>query len=891
MKFVALHKSKQKQISISMTFCAWQILVLVCFGQGPEQIKQPGIVAIGQSLSFDHPDASFVESLIKTGLYDIAIETCRDRYSMAAGIQSEAAAQWSLLEMQSVAAKTAANPSIIDDPASAVKLLEANQEILLRNAESSRFYWLKQQQQWCRWHVLRRMQAAFIAVPARKAIREWSLATIRDCLEELEALQLLVSKAPTRGKSNNKLDPTTEQWSSLTNEILLLQTDFLLLRALYYPAKSTERIAAATEMTSAIDKAELRINEGWAGKSNMELARFTALIHLERPAEALKGIKSLNQRLTQSVEGKPKQINRWGLRIASLAAEACRNLGNIDESNQWLDSVGGWTVAPEIAIEHFANLVAAPKGQTTSELQLKKAMQVKNEIAIKFGSYWQQRADAILVANNLFGSNDSATSIQTSSSLKVELLRTEAKQLSSAKRWDEALEKLSQAELSAASAGNEAISLDVAIEAAAVLYAIGRKELSECEFHRAAISYSKQPKAPDAAIMSIWSFDQAIRVDADASALNPAEEAAALKQQIYRGRLMDIVKTWPDTPQADVAFEKLDRLYLLTDQLSDLVSLWSKRLAITKQSALDSEANPKPWSDFDRALSRFALVSTATQDAWYDHSIYVSGTMRKLQSSLHELQAKLLEKADPNDRVAVQSILSAISEAGRWPSPIAGTSNIRTHSDSRSPAVSFLSQSIAGMPSAFLPDDAQPVSNIAMVWTTAELEFQRVVGNGTRKSNDQTELAGLRFYVDRLSGFERQEKKLLSGSIGPSQSIQFGRSMQLYRAAIQCWSGDLDVGQAAFKVAIASEPTSPWWSYRTARVFQTLSGRREQAIQQFRQLAKGFPAGSEVWMEARARTVQTMRSMGDIKRAKELTEIVFATYPGAVGEWHSRFDQ
>lgn len=891
MKFVALHKSKPKQISISMTFCALQILVLVCLGQGLEQIKQPGLVAIGQSLTLDHPDASFVESLIKTGLYDVAIETCRDRYRMAVGIQSEAAAQWSLLEMQSVAAKAAANPSIIDDPASAVKLLEANQEILDRSAESSRFYWLKQQQQWCRWHVLRRMQTAYIAVPARKAIREWSLATIRDCLEELEALQLLVYKAPVRGKSTNKLDPTTEQWSSLTNEIFLLQTDFLLLRVLYYPAKSTERIAAATEMTTAIDKAELRINEGWAGKPNMELARYTAWIHLERPAEALKGIKSLNQRLIQSIDGKPKQTSRWALRIASLAAEACRNLGNIDESNQWLKSVGGWTVAPEIAIEHFANLVAAPKGQATSESQLTRAMQVKNEIGIKFGSYWQQRADAILVANDLFGSNESTTSIQNSSLLKVELLRTEAKQLSSAKRWDEAIEKLSQAELSAASAGNEAISLDVAIEAAAVLFAIGRKELSECEFHRAAISYSKQPKAPDAAIMSIWSFDQAIRVDANASGLNPTEEAAARKQQIYRGRLMDILNTWPNTPQADVAFAKLDRLYLLTDQLSDLLSLWSKRLDITKKSALDFEPNPKPWSDYDQALSRLALVSTATQDAWYDHSIYVSETMRKLQPSLHELRTKLLEKAAPIDRVAVQSILSAISEAGRWPASVAGATNFQSNSVSYSPAVSLLSQVIAGMPSTFLPDDAQPASNIAMVWSTAELEFQRIIGNGTRKSNDQTELANLQLVVDRLSGFERQEKKLLLGSIGPSQSIQFGRSMQLYRAAIQCWSGDLDVGQAAFKVAIASEPTSPWWSYRTARVFQTLSGRREQAIQQFRQLAKGFPTGSEAWLEARARTVQTMRSMGDIIRAKELTDIVFATYPGAVSEWHSRFDQ
>ncbi len=874
-----------------MFFCALQILLRVCLGQGLEQTRPPDSVAIGQSLIFDHPDVHFIESLIKTGLYDIAIETCRDRHRIAVGLQSEATAQWSLLEMQSVAAKTAANPSIIDDPASAANLLEANQIILDRNAESNRFYWLKQHQQWCRWHVLRRMQAAFIAVPARKAIREWSLATIRDCLEELETLQLLVQKAPARGKSISKLDPTTEQWSSLTNEVFLLQTDFLLLRVLYYPAKSTERIAAATEMTTAIDKAELRINEEWAGRPKMELARYTAWINLARPAEALKGIKSLNLRLTQSVEGKMKQGNRWRLRIASLAAEACRNLGNIDESNQWLESVGGWTVAPEIAIEHFANLVAAPKGQATSESQLIKALQVKNEIGTQFGSYWQQRADAILVANNILGSsNPSTNSISNSSSLKVELLRTEAKQLSSAKRWDEAIEKLSQAELSAASAGNENIALEVAIEAASVLFAIGRKELSECEFHRAAISYSKQPKAPDAAIMSIWSFDQAIRIDANASALNPTEEPAALKQQLYRGRLMDIVNTWPNTPQAAIAFAKLDRLFLLTDQLADLLSLWSKRLEITAKSVAVSDPNPKPWTDFDQALSRFALVSTATQDAWYDHSIYTSKTMRKLQTSSDELRTKLLDRADPMDRVAVQSILSSIREAGRWPASVVDIANLQQNSVSYSPSVSFLNQFALETSPTFLPDEVEPASSIGLAWTTAELEFQRIVRIGSHRSVDKTDLANLRSFVDRLSVFERPENNLVLGRIGPLQSIQFGRSMQLYQAAIQCWSDSLELGQESFKVAIATEPKSPWWTYRTARVFQTLGGRQEQAIQLFRQLAIGFPAGSEAWLEARARTVQTMRSLGDIKRAKELTDIVFATYPAAVGEWHSRFD-
>ena len=879
-----------------MFLCALQLMPVVCLGQGLEHSKHSGTMssgdaAIGQSLIYDHPDASFIESLIKSGLFDVAIETCRDRRHIALDNRTEAAAQWSILEMQAVAAKTAANPAILDDPALATKLLEASQVILNRNEESSRILWLKQQQQWCRWYVMRRMQAAFIAVPARKPIREWSLATIRNCLEELESLKLLVQKAPTRGKSNSKLDPTSEQWSSLTNDIFLLQTDFLLLRALYYPAKSTERIAAATEMMTAIDMAELGINEDWPGRPNMELARYTALIHLERPTEALKGIKALDQRLTQPAEGKPKQSNRWQLRMASLAAEACRKLGNIEESNQWLASVGGWKVAPEIAIEHFANLIAAPKGQSTTESQLTNALQVKNEIGSRFGSYWQQRADAILVANNLLGSSNSTTaSSETTSSLKVELLRTEARQLSSAKRWDEAIEKLNQAELSASSSGNDNIALDVAIEAASVLFAIGRKELSEGEFHRAAISYSQQSKAPDSAIMSVWSFEQVVRIDADGNALNPDEEAAALRQQIYRGRLVDIINTWPNTSQAKIAFTKLERLYLLTDQLPDFIAQWCKRLDAATKLAEDSDRNSKPWSDFDEALSRYALVAIATQDAWYDHSIYTSESMRKLRPNLDELRMKLLEKANPADQVAVQSTLTSISDAGRWPTSASDAINLQSNSDFHSPVVSFLNRSALGVPPESLSDEIDHAPRIAILWTKAELLFQKIVRNGLSKPVDQMDLAGLRFYVDLLTRYEGQESKPVLGSIGPSPSIQFGRSMALYRAAIQCWSDELEAGEKALKNALASEPKSPWWSYRSARVFQTIGPRQEQALQQFRQLANGFPAGSQAWLEAKARTVQTMRQLGDTKRAKELTDAVFATYPSAIGEWKRRFE-
>jgi hypothetical protein len=894
MKIAALHKSIQIQKWTVFSFFACQILALSATGQDIATTNRIEVFAIGQAIQFDHPDTNFIEALLKVGLYDIAIETCRDRQRIGDGLSADALAQWNILEMHSIAAKTAAEPSIIESPVSVAKLLEPIKLMVDRNRDSSRYLWLKQQQQWCRWSVLRRMHAAYVAVPARIQIREFSLTTIRESLEELESLQSQIQKTPERTtKSNIKSAPTPEQWSSLINDTLLLQTDFLFLRTLYYPPKSTDRIAAATEMINTIEKASNRIGTDWHGYPNVELARCTALIYLERPADALASIQSLNKQLTAPADGKPKQSNRWQVRIATLAAVACRNLGNLNESNQWLDSVGGWSAAPEIAIEHFANIVAASSSKPPSESQIANVLQVKKEIGNRFGSYWQQRADAILLANNLIDKSEPTNkTVPPSASLKVEVLMSEAKQLVAAKRWKEGVEKLGQAETAAASAGNERLALDIAIQASAVLFKNGQIDESEDEFHRAALTYSKQTKAPDAAIMSVLGFDQAVRYDPNATHLSPKEEQSQLKQQIYRGRLTDIVNTWPNTAQAKQALAKLDGLFLATDAFPELLAVWRKRLDLSDSPTASPTSKAETASEFDQAISRYALVITTTQDAWYDRSIYRSELIERLQASTDDMRTTLIAFASIEERESLRAILSAIAELGRWPSAearnIAPTSNAST----ASPAIAYLSFSTASA----LPKDPSeleakldaasldPVSVLALRWTRTELLYQRIITNSISKIVDKNLIANFQSSVELL---QRQDSK----KVGGSQAIELERSLKLYQAAIQCWSSNEANGIQEIQKLIVSDPKSAWWMYRIAKLFQSISTQREQAIAQFRQLANGFPAGSDPWLEARARTVQTMRLMGNQEEAKKLTELVFLVYPNAATTWKERFSR
>lgn len=875
-------------------FCLLQIL-LAAAGGSVTALQSAESQAIGPSITFDHPDACFIENLLKIQLFDIALDTCRARRQLAIGNQSEAAANWSMLEMHSVAAKIAADPRIIDEPEIATKLLAANQIILDSNRESARFLWLKQKQLWSRWLVLRRMQVAYIAVPARKSIRDWSLTSIRECLSELESLQSEIQKTPARdNKSGIKSATTPDQWSELTNDVTLLQTDFLLLRALYYPPRSTERIGAASEMLSAIEKAELRIGINWAGRPSIDLAKYAAYIHLDRSKDALDGIKTLDKQLKTNIEGKPRQGNRWRLQIATLAAEACRNLGNVLESNQWLDSVGGWTVAPEIAIEHFANMIAVPTGQLATEAQLLRAIKVKEEIGARFGPYWQQRADAILLANNPTGTTEvSPTPASSVGSLKVELLRSEARQLLAANRTMEAIEKLGQAEISAANSGNESAALDMAINSAAVLFSIGRKDEAEEEFHRAAMTYSKQTKAPDAAIMSVVGFVKAIPFDASARRLSPEEEEAELKQHIYRGRLMAIVNTWPSSDQATQSLVKLDRLFLATNQIPELLSLWTKRLEQSLGETSSLKSGPLQKTEFDQALSRFALIAIATQDAWFDHSIYTSEAMKKIRPALELLKSKLLERASATDDLVLRSILGMIQDASRWPITNSIARGNSPYTQPMSSAVTLLSPfafpiSLVEWEELFNELDKSEWddnTNLSLNWCVTELLFQRLLQNGVVKRMDQSEIAILRKCSNRLSGLETQT----ASSIGVLLASQLNRSTKLYRTAIQCWVGEEATGVAAVKSAIVAEPQVPWWTYRSARLFQTLVSQRPQALTQFRQLAHGFSPGSESWLDARARTAQTLRLMGEMDKAKELTDVVFAAYPGAAKEWQTRF--
>lgn len=902
MDFALSYKPRNWQILNLFLWTVWSTswqAILISQGADPSDSKNGQ--AFGPVSSPESPDEDLIQSLIQDGFTEMAIDICQARKHLAMNSQvsSDSIARWNMLLIQSLAAHAVSNEKVFDRPALIDEALQLANSIAAENEDSSRHLWIRYKFQRSRYFVLQRTLAAYLAVPSREGLREWSLQTIRVCLDQLDALQLQTKNSPLRnGLAGSKDAITPSQWTSLENDIILLRTDLLLLQGSFYPLKSSERIGAAAEMLDLLDKAASQINRSWAGYPRLELARCNALFMLGRSQESMDELQELWNRLSDASSAKSVTVGRWQLGIGALAAQVQRELGNLRESDRWIEQVGGPFQSPELALEHFANrLVISASGPNgtkaeiaAQEAQLQLAFQVKAEIGRRFGSYWQQRADALLVSSKSIIEPTSATSgnptqpsaTTASPNLRVELLKTEARQLLTGGQWKKAIEKLNQAEMSAGNSGNETEALEIAMKSAAILLNQGQSDVARSEFFRSAIAYQRSAKAPDAAMMSVWKMES--DMPADASSISEADLLAARQQRvaIYRGRLAEILATWPESIQANKAVQKLEQSFLLEDKPVSLLELWSNRLKQLPESVVMSKVGQASWSTYDRALACYGLIAVATRSAWPDRSRYSDQERVEFREALAILRERILEKTPSNAKPLALAWLDSIDSCMEWPrTPTTEIPNPVGLQDL--PLV--LGYLEWGEPSGTSSQSETWESGllIAICWIRAEVNFQSQI----RKPEDPQALSNLVKEVDRLQRLQSQS----SQSIGIRQAEQLVRSMESYSIAIDLWSGDArsKKGTEELLKVRKSNPKDAWWFYRSARMLQSTPSQREQAIQLYRSLANGLTAGSEPWLEMRARTAQTMRQMGDMKSAQELANLVLATYPSLTDEWKRRF--
>ncbi|MBM3964059.1 MAG: hypothetical protein FJ308_03190 [Planctomycetes bacterium] len=823
----------------------------------------------------DAPDTAFVETLIRQGLAKVATATCNHRLSILSNEpqtkNSDAFTQWTMLAMHAdIAAEledidwNAYEPKLL----TAIELLDARVQSVLGTPREPWVLWKKE---WCRRYLQQRALAAFLAVPGRESIRDWILTSIRQTLDATESLErvsqkLQPTKGPAKGSSPNI---TASQILDLRGDLELLKADLLYQRSQCYPPKSDDRLAAAAEMLSSIDRALQRISGTWSHLPLLRIARATAQLQMGQPAEAQKYLQSLWSELERDDSPDPESP-QWKQGIASLAARAARESSQWELAQDWIVQGGGWFASPEMALEHFALTVAKNEPSNAAA-----ALDIKRDIAQRFGPYWEQRADAILVAspNHISDNNTPNTTppnhpSNSTTMASLEIFRIQVRQLLAAKKWREAIEKLQQAELAASQKSLDAEAFAFASQIAATFAANGETSQAADEFYRAAVSYPDASKAPATALMSAWLIRNPPQKSTDGNSEDL--DAAALQRATYRERLIDTARRWPTSEPALQASDWLERELLNGDDWNHLLDFWTDHV---KTSINFEKQSPEQIA---HTIHRLLFASTLLHDDWLEPP-----SKDRDQSEQHftRFTQAIVQQAPAFDRSSITSWLDALAPTPVWQSPSNGSA-ISTQ------LPTWIARSLPHTSPSSLPlPEKDPLGRVSSLWYACESNSQTLL-----IAPESTRLTIAKELGNHLEQLTEELAREPQYPFGRQTRARIDRSIAFYDALAQSHVANDASGIRTLESKRDENKKSLWWIYHSARTMQSFAEHRQNAIGLYRQMASGVPAGSQPWIEARARTVQTLRAIGKDTEADQLRDLVLATYPAAGTPWRDRFN-
>lgn len=789
------------------------------------------------------PDRVWIESLIEIGAADLAAQVSQSRLKECVP-DSNAHAQWLMLHLQ---AKTAQAVDRIDwnSPLSplqaAVEQLGKSESGATLQVAGPRGPWIQWQQLWCRRLIHQNSLAAFLAVPGRKPLQEWTLQSIREGLDQIDSLEQTVLKLqpdkPIVSKVQRELkdktlpnEITSGEILDLRGEIELLRADFLYQRSQCYPEGSDERIAAASQMLTSLDRAASQLPANWTHRPLLTLARAEAELQLSRHRVVQQNMEQLWNSLADASN---PEVRGWRITAASLAIRSARLTQDWKLADAWFARAGGWENSPELAIEHLAITVARDLNRSASPESI---LGLRKIISQRFGRYWEQRVDAMLVSNPLLSSKEPVTTtepVSGGSMASLELFRIQARQAIAANQIETAIEKLQQAESTASKLGAVPEAFGFAMQIGALLQRLGQDSAAADEFYRTAISYPESPKASAAAMMSAWLIRLPdAKLDADAQ---------EIRQATYIQRLRETAILWPQSESAQQAIQNLETIWLNSGDFDRCLDFWREYL------------NKNPQS-LARALRRLLLVDLISQEDWLEKSIQDPAVLGKSREKLIEGLREAIGTSQQTgesklEQVDLNAWLEATSSLRRWKQDVP-----------KDRIGMFLDKESNG---------ADALGQLADAWHRCEDAWQKgsvdqALIDGLENANQGwTKSGGVRFANGRLE-----------------------RSLDLLK--IEVGSKTPQELQGKLEQRIAKEPKSLWWVYRAARTMQRTGSLFDPALGWYRQMAAGVVAGSPPWLEARARTIGILQAKGDSAKADELRSLLLASYPNLSEEWKAR---
>lgn len=856
------------------TFCFG--LVSPLRGQPPaDQVWDRGAVSTD-----GHYERRVLDQLWNARLYATADSYCTSNRALQRP-EGDGYALWTIWWMEGLGRQRLDDP----DQAEAItqKLEELHARFLNRPEKHRRALWIQLQRLRCQWMQGAASLATFQAVKGDDRSREAALAGVRQLLEDLDQLQqevqdLLAISARRAAKSDV---PKSEEVQSLANELLLLRVDTFHIRCQCYPFASPDRIAAASQMMKVIADAKVRIDPNWPGFPKLLLAQARAATSLQEFDEAIA--------LCAAAMDRSSERESLG-RIKSLLSEIYRRQKKWELAAKALTD-GPNANGPELALSHLELQLSqltqlADKDQARNDL-LQSILKAKTQIGEQYGIHWLRRAEVAIT--NAVDASEWQPSATTEPSGVVDLIRTEARQLLAAGNWQAARDKLLLASSNQstaaptpgndASTGNGSVAMSLAMEGAAIEQKFGSEEKAQAYYRDAALLVPSETRAPDSHLMACWLGENRLsQLEAEAT---PTAQSSIETRDGYRAQqvtlLQEHLQRWPQSPTSNQCRPWLAAHLAAMGERSQMTDWWRKAIMgpeVTLE-AINGAIGHATYATTERKSFRNADAQTFAQ------------TMDALQRS----------KMDKEDSLAAMKLLTLLGCDRRW-----------EWLDQRPQYPTKIDSDIARKPLTA----TSPLANFA----------QSVEQLLTDPGSTQTSLETLEslaaahpsFDVYWLPLGEAMLERLLYQP--PAENLAWRQALQRIaqwtetqiptsfdsewvrqRAMCQQWVAmEPSLERTQLQKQLEEIRTQGKKDPRIAIDLATMSLQGDQAeleksLQVYRQIGKGSQLDSEIWIEARMRSVQCLMKLQKTQEAEKLLQLIRATKPDLSDLWQSRMKQ
>jgi hypothetical protein len=835
-----------------------------------------------------------LQQFIADGLFELAIERCRQ------GLAQESAPsighwRWQVRWLEILAERDAAQAT---ESTAVLAAAAQQQQVLLEKLplDLNRL-WLEFHFEALRLKIADRIVAFYLAAPSRTFLRDDALKLIREILDRCDQLLTLLNRfsAPADSSRSGGTEASLRDLAALRNRLQLLKIDSYLLRSQGYPPASEDALAAGTDALALIDRLISQIDTAWSGHDSLQLARYRSQVAADQVAEALRG------------------LTQWWPQIVDEAVrpKALALICQLHLRRQEIDQAAAWLArreedrSPDLALAalELAILQSQSSSGSQHESSLQQILTLKEEIARRFGNYWGQRAEALIVGSEFTGLAGRTTSDASS----LELLRLDIRQQIAAANWPAALDKLASAEAIALRGNDPQQAFAFAKTAIGVHQKWGvatGRETSDWVVLALAKSriYASQPEAAAIHQAAVIEFQQRVSRALAETAAEPDELQRQL--ELLQKEVREHAVLWPESPAADAMKQRWQLLQLASGELSPLLdsdrshggpgnplpALDAVSWMVLTQFFLESDA-PSPsspswsidvlqlqqatrlsgeeWSAFEAAVRWLA----ADFDGWLvDGGIsWPLGQPLPLNASVRgEAQPNLLAADEPLDLRTYAFLVQRLLRLAQHSRSADEAELVRL--------VDRLLARHATMPQLSLGS-----------YGLLQLQLGNILRLRATQGWEESDKRTWQALVPRL--MQEFDMQLAASKAGYhprlAQAIRDCRDLSMAR--YQSILPDSLSGQELLEQYRQREPRRGLWTLELARLLESRNDTQlSDAIGLYRQVANGTPVGQPLWLEARWSTIRCLERLGQVDEAKQLRALVRAMVPALPGPWQQR---